>query len=247
MHNFLLVNADTDSIMFTKEDMAWFSEDEQEELLEELNSLFPEKICWENDGIYDDVLVLKAKNYVLRQDNKIKHKGSALMDQKKEPALSEFLRESCLLLMDDKKDDVLDLYKKYVKEACNITDISRWAVKKTVTEKVLENDRLNERKVRDAIGNTSVQEGDKIWIYTAQPVLVHSFVKGEQQFKKDGSPKFKEDSPLKLTDNWIPGDEDRFHYIDRVHKTAQILENLIDIEQFVKYNNKKNRYLLEDL
>lgn len=242
-----LVNVDTDSFSFYKENDL-ITQKTFNQFLVDLNSIYPETIRWDDDGIYDNVLILKAKNYVLKQGNEITYKGSALIDQKKEPAMLEFLRKATDLIMNKQSNKILDLYHNYVKEAYEIKDISRWAVKKTVTEKVLENDRTNEKKIREAIGNTSVQEGDKIWIFTAKPIQIPLIVKGEAQFKKDGiTPKTKSDNPLKLISEWSSGDEDEFHYIDRVHSTAKILENVIDINQFVKYNNSKNRHLLETL
>ena len=49
MHDFLLVNADTDSISVCKKDMSPFSKEEQKKLLEELNNQFPEHIKFEED------------------------------------------------------------------------------------------------------------------------------------------------------------------------------------------------------
>ena len=62
MHNFQLVNLDTDSITICKADQSHFSENEKETLLEELNSKYDPRIRWEDDGYYKSVVVLKIKN-----------------------------------------------------------------------------------------------------------------------------------------------------------------------------------------
>jgi hypothetical protein len=81
----ILVNCDTDSISWCKEDQSPFTEDERVAILDELNSLTDDLIIWEDDGNYDCVIVVKSKNYVLYSDGKIKYKGSSLRDSKTEP------------------------------------------------------------------------------------------------------------------------------------------------------------------
>jgi len=64
-YNFILTNADTDSIMVNKPDGSEFTEQEQHDLLEELNGLFPELINFAPDGYFRKTIVFKAKNYVM--------------------------------------------------------------------------------------------------------------------------------------------------------------------------------------
>src|ERR1044072_6629508 len=63
--NFKVFGCDTDSIIFSKRDGSEISEQEQQSILDKVNSLFPDKIKFEDDGYYPSVIVFKAKNYVL--------------------------------------------------------------------------------------------------------------------------------------------------------------------------------------
>lgn len=102
-YNLTLINADTDSITVCKADQSPLSEEESSNLLKELNSLFPEKIVWADDGKFEKVIVFKAKNYVLWDGKKLKTKGSALRSGNRETALREFINETvaCILNHED--------------------------------------------------------------------------------------------------------------------------------------------------
>jgi hypothetical protein len=216
MYNFQLVNLDTDSISVCKPDGAEFTEQEQERLLEELNLLMPEKIKWEDDGFYSSVVVIKAKNYVLKEHSgKIKIKGSALKATMKENALKEFIKCVIEYLLDDKKDCLIDLYNSYVKEIYNLEDITRWSFKKTITEKVINPERTNEQKVLDAIEGEEFQEGDKIFVY----------------FDRNGN--------LKLQEKWS-NDHDPEKLLTKLYSTIKIFDTVIDVSQFPKYHLKNH-------
>lgn len=232
---YTLANVDTDSfsitngIVPTKEDFA--------KEINELNSIFDEKINWADDGVFKKVIVNKAKNYVLQKHEnwckpsdfdkngnvKLKFKGSSFTDQKKEPALKEFMNELIKLMLDNKASliNMNAVYEKYCIEALNITDINRWSVKKTITKSVLNPTRTNEKNVLTAIVNEGFSEGDKVWLYTAN------------------------NNQLKLI-KYFNHDADNWHYVKRVYDTLCILTNLIDIKQFKKYHLKSNRSILED-
>jgi DNA polymerase, archaea type len=219
---YTLVNVDTDSISYTsgtKPDKLEFKKE-----IEEVNSLYPDLIKWEDDGIYDKIIVVKAKNYILKQEDKIKLKGSSLIDQKKEPALRELLSEVINIILKDSytEDELISIYNKYCREAFNIQKIERWASKKTITKSVLNPERKNEQKVYDAIIGKNYQEGDKVWLYTT------------------------EDDRLELIENF-KNNADKWHYVKRVYNTLSILSNIINIDMFPKYYNKKSRQLLENL
>lgn len=219
--NFKLINADTDSISISKGDSSFFDENERKELLNALNSQFPPRIRFEDDGYFHTVLVSKIKNYVLWDGKKLKIKGSSLKDPKRELALQEFIKE-IIQTMIDKKYDYLTIYNKYVKEILNLKDIKRWASKKTITDKVLNGERLNETKVKDAISESEYKEGDKIWVY------------------------FDKEDKLKLVEDF-----DGNYRIDRLLKklymTAKIFQNLVDISIFPNYSLKRNTELLKIL
>lgn len=247
MHNNILAMCDTDGLIITKPDMSLWTKQDRAKFVEGLNKEYPELIRFSDDGYLNKVLILKAKNYVMEDEyGEVTIKGSGLTDKKKEPALLEFLHSALDIIINGDKN-ITDLYHIYLKEAMNITDITRWAVKKTITDAIYNSERSNESKVRDAIEGETVQEGDKIYVYTAAPVLIPSIVKGEQQFYKDGRPKMREDNPLKLIKNWTPGDENKLHYVERVYKTLTILENVIQLEEYTKYHTKKGQALLEIL
>lgn len=245
---YTLVNVDTDSFSITNGNT--ISRTAFSEILVELNKEYPELIRWEDDGIYEKVIVLGAKNYVLVKDGKVKLKGSAITDQKKEPALTEMLGKMIKCLLSDEDETLPMIYADYIKEAMNISDINRWAVKKTVTESVLNPKRLTEQKIYEAMLETirtrvqeGYQEGDKVWVYNAVDGMKQEMKKGELVFYKDGRPKmvpyrFLRDVRL------YANDVDNFHYLDRVYNTVKIISNVTDMTNFKDYNLKSNR---EDL
>lgn len=221
-YNFKLVNADTDSITFCKPDGSSFSEEEQINLLMELNSLYPEKIRFEHDGMFKKVIVLKAKNYImLDQKGKIKTKGSSIKDTKRALALREMIKEIVDDLLYD-KGELIDIYYKYVKEAVNVKDITRWASKKTITESVLNPKRTNEQKILDALQGTDYSQGDKRWFF------------------------YKKDKSLCLVDKF-DGDYDVDKLLENIYNTICIFDTVIETNVFPNYKLKKNKKLLEKL
>lgn len=222
---FTLVNCDTDSIAYAalNRDGNWknFSESDREVLLKDLNSLYPEKISFEDDGYYETVIVLKAKNYVLWDGKKLKTKGSAIKATTKEPALKELINETIQYILQGKESEIMDVYHKYVKEALNVKDMSRWASRKSITEAVLNPERTNEQKVADALEGEEFQAGDRRYFY------------------------FKSDGTLSLLENF-DGDYDKYKLIEKIWKTLQIFSTvLVDITNLPKYHLKTKRHLLE--
>ena len=243
-HNLLLVNLDTDSLSFCKPDHSSFSEDEKRRIEGELRSIM---YCdWEDDGEYDRVIVSKAKNYVLlpKGEKKFKTKGSSFVDSKKEPALLAMLQELLKSLVFNEGKE-REIYTRYCKETLAISDISRWAVKKSVTKNLLTGTRKNETKVLAAL-DSDAREGDKVWVYNAIDGQVQTIIKGEPQFYKDGRPKMEENNVLRNM-NKFDGDYDIDHYLGRVYATVSILENVLDMTQFIDYSKPKNRTLRESL
>lgn len=225
MYNFKLVNCDTDSIMVCKPNGAEFSLEERERLLFELNEQFPSGIRWEPDGpdgkneVYPKVLILKAKNYALWDGKKLKIKGSALRSGTKEPALRDLLNEVLNALILDTGDPKV-IYEKYVQEALKVTDIKRWCGKKTITEKTLNSERLNETKVKDAIAGSEYVEGDKIYTF------------------------FKQDGTLELMENFN-GDYSVDRLLKKIYNTIETFETVLPVKEiFLNYSLKKNKKLL---
>ena len=219
MYNFKLVNCDTDSVTVCKQDGSPFSESEQENLLKELNSLFPSQIHWEPDGYFESIIVLKTKNYILYDGKKVKIKESSLRDPKREPALKEFIHA----IIDSiiyKKYNYLEIYEKYVKEILNVTDIKRWSSKKTVTSNVMNGTRMNEIKVREAIEDSEYKEGDKCYMY------------------------YDLDENLRLVEDF----DGRYHItrlLGKLYKTALIFSNVIDKDLFKNYSLKRSEKELD--
>lgn len=221
MYNFTLVNCDTDSISICKQDQSEFSKEEQNRLLNELNSNFPEHIVWEPDGYFEKMIVLKAKNYLLWDGKKMKSKGSALKSSTKSLALKEFMQAILNSILTE-KFNYIEIYNKYILEAMNVQDISRWAGKKTYTDKLDESERTNETKVKAALEGTEYREGDKFYVF------------------------YKSDDSLCLVENFS-GDYNKERLIKQVWDTAMSFETIIDPETFPKYHLKKNKNILQQL
>lgn len=248
---FTLVNVDTDSFSITKNQE--ITSDEFRALLKDLNEQFPKLIKWEDDGIYSRVIVIRAKNYVLVKNGKTKYKGSAITDQKKEPALTEMLENMIQALLNDETAALPLIYRSYIREALDIQFIHRWVTKKTVTKSVLSPNRLTEQKILNAINESidnkiieGVQEGDKVWLYNSINGMIQDTKKGQLVFYKNGDPKMIPNYVLKDVRLW-KNDEDKMHYVDRTYATVQILSNVIDMDQFLDYTLKSNRELLKQL
>lgn len=221
-----IVNADTDSFSFTTGNRfpigafkAW---------IEELNSIFPEKIRWEDDGTYTTFVVLKIKNYIMQdaKTGKLKIKGSCLKATNKERALQYFIDKTIDLLVEDKRDDVVNLYNNLAVDCFRVdkANITDWVTKKTITKNVMTKTRANERKIREAYEREglAVNEGDKIFTY----------------FKKDGS--------LGIVD-YFDGDYDPRKLLNKLYSTAKVFENVVPLKDFKKYQNKREFVKLEEV
>lgn len=228
MNKFDLVFFDTDSITFAKPDGAPFSSDEQGRLQEALNSLFPPRIRWEKNFYADKILVLKTKNYVIQDTqnpNPKKHftfKGSGIKASTKEPALKEFIKAIIDSLLFE-RGDYTEIYMRYAQEAVNVKDMSRWVTRKGITDKVLTNERTNERKVREALVGSDYVEGDRVYLY----------------FRPDGSlcllERFDRDYCTKTL-------------LRKLHDTSKLFANVLDVDKFFpNLALKKNREFVEEL
>lgn len=217
-----IVNADTDSISFCKHDESPITEEEQVKLLAHLNSQYPDKIKFENDGFFPTVCVLKAKNYILYDGKKIKVKGSAIKAKTKCPALQEFINKIIDLLVYDKDINLklMDLYKTYVREIVAIKDIKRWSARKTISERTLNSERTNESRIRDALKDTEYVEGDRAYFF------------------------FKDKDTLELVERF-DGVYDKKRLLKNLYDTVWVFESVIDCELlFANYALKKHEKLL---
>lgn len=244
-HDWKLVNIDTDSLSFCKPDESEWTQEDYDEVLKEINQIMYSP--WEDDGNFDRFVVLKAKNYAMREkgSEKIKIKGSSFIDAKKEPALKELMQKLVTNFI-NKDLDCVSVYHSYLKEALNIQDISRWCVKKSITEKLLEGNDTAKRKVLDALGDKKVSVGDKVYLYNAVDGMIQKVAKGEPVFLKSGEPKMVENRIVRLREDF-DGDYEKLHYVKRVYKTMEIFSNIIDMDQVLNYSLKKNVPKLEEL
>lgn len=216
---FTIVNCDTDSISYSAPEEFQWSEKIRKELIDDLNSLYPNRIRFEDDGFYQTVIVFKAKNYAMYDGKKLKTKGSALKDAKKEIALKTMQLEMIWSIINNQPEsNLIDIYNKYVKkvrDGISRDEIKSWCSKKTLTEKIWSSERANESKVKDAIEGTEYKESDKIWTY----------------FRQDGS--------LGLMENYN-FDYDHTKMYEKVFKSINIFENVLPINLFNNYKLKKN-------
>lgn len=244
-HDWVLVNIDTDSLSFAKQDGSEFSEEEFEMIFKEINDIMYSE--WEDDGQFDQFLVIKAKNYVMKEKGKekIKYKGSSLTDQKKEPALTQMLKDLIDDIMNNDSEGCGEIYNNYIKEVVGIEEMDRWAVKKSITASVLNPERLQEQKVLDALKGRPVQEGDKVYVIYDVDGEKQKVEKGEPVFLKNGEPKMVPNNILRLLEDYS-GTYDKLHYLNRVYSTVEILETVLDKKQFTKYTKSKLS-LLEEL
>lgn len=253
-----LVNVDTDSFSYTNNELPTKEEFDKE--LKDLNSLYPKLISWEKDGkdgIFDKIIVVKAKNYVLVRDGKIKYKGSSLTDQKKEPRLLKLLEELITVLLTDepnKEQKLISTYDQCCREVAYKFNVRDWVTKKTVTKSILNPKRANEQKPLNAINEAvekkiidGCQEGDKIWLYLAIDGERVKMEKGEPVvLKKTGETKKILNDVYRFAELWN-NDQHTKHYLTRIFDTATILENIVDVSKFTKYYSPKSTELLEKL
>lgn len=218
-NGYSVINADTDSIMISNGEV--IGSFKRTEILKDVNALLPDKVIMENDGYFTDVLIVKAKNYVMVDEagNKTT-KGSALKATMKEPRLKTFIDEFITGLMNN--ESLVDLYNAYSKEILSISDMTPWVSKKTVTKAVLSPQRTQEERIKAAIGRTNVSEGDKIHIFfkTETEMALLSDFDGVYSIKK---------------------------LLGKLFNTVKIFDNVIPKSTFLNYTLKRNQDKLNEL
>lgn len=220
--DFVLSNADTDSIAFRKQDGSFFSNKERELLLNELNSIFPEKIKFSDDGYFSYFIVLAAKNYIMKnEEGKVKLKGSSLKSSTLEPILKQFINEIIDSLLND-KNDFQEIYTKYIKMSQNITDIKLWCSKKTLSATTYASKRENEAKIIRAIAGSDYVEGDRIYCF------------------------YEENDELVLAENFT-GSYNKSRFLEKLYKCTERFEAVIDRCQFKNFSLKRAKTDLDML
>lgn len=223
-YNFELICCDTDAITITKQDQAIFTEKELEQLTKELNAQFPSGINWEFEFNVPKMIVLKAKNYLIYDGKKLKIKGSSLKSATLEPALKQMLNEFIDALIEDRQQDMVSIYHKYIKMVRDdITDIKPWSKKMQLSPTTFNSTRANETKVIDAIKGTEYKSGDRIYVYTTP------------------------EDTLRLAEQF-DGRYDKPTYYEKLFKTTKRFETILPVkEMFINYALKKNLAKVDEL
>lgn len=242
-HNFLIVNTDTDSISFCKPDGSEITSIERKTLIEEINKISPEHMIWGDDGLYQRLICLAAKNYIMKDEKgKVKLKGSSLKDAKLEPMVKQMVREFIDSLLEN-RNNFLDIYLKYVKMVNNVTDIKLWASKKTLSATTFKSKRENEAKIIRAIKDTDYREGDKIYTFYLSSVKVKLPADyGDEHF----GPRYGFIKELCLVEKF-DGIYDKDALYLKLFKNIQKFGVVMDISGFLNYTLKKNKKALEEL
>lgn len=119
-------------------------------------------------------------------------------------------------LTENQLNKIKEIYQNYINEILNVTDINRWASKKTLTSITYESERANETKIIDAIKGTEYKEGDRIFTY----------------FDKEGN--------LKLAEQYS-NDHDIGRLLKKLHSTSKVFDAIIPKDTFINYSLKKNQ------
>ena len=227
-HNFTLICGDTDSLTICKPDGSPFVKEEYEFLTKDLNSHFPQGINWDFEFYIPRMAVIRAKNYIMFDGEKIKLKGSGLKATTKEPALKEFMKATIESIVYD-RNDFQELYHKYVREIMAITDIKRWASRKTISEKILTSTRKNETKVMDAMEGEEYSPGDRRYFFFLP------------------APEGSKENALEIIENF-KGIYSHDRLLKKLHDTSKIFSTILPVKDlFINYSLKKNKALLEEL
>ncbi len=225
MNNYKVVGSDTDAVWFGKQDESPFTNLEIERIIQNINKTFPEYIKFDMDGCFSRFIILKAKNYIMYDGNKIKLKGSSLKSSMLEPILKEMLNEFIEALVFDKHQNLVNIYHKYIREAMNIRDIKKWSKKITISTRTTVSERSNETRIIDALNrsNKPITEGDKHHIF------------------------FLEEKKLELAENFN-GEYHKLTMVAKIFKCTQRFETILPIkEMFLNYSLARNQKLLEEL
>lgn len=219
-HDFQLANIDTDSISFSKSDMAPFNPEERADLLQELNDQFPELIKFSDDGYFETFIVVASKNYILWDGKKLKIKGASLKASNKEFYLKDLIKGIIDILLDSNytQQQCIDLYNTIALECIAVKDMSRFSFKKTFTKAVQEGEGTAELKARLALKyEQGVQQGDKFRMF------------------------YLSNSNLCLEKNFS-GDYCRKTLLKKLYATVKIFHNILPTELFINYSLQTNYY-----
>ena len=203
-HNFEIALIDTDSLKFTNNG-EYFTPETRKLLCNELNSIMPKGIVFEDDGYYPIYVVLRSKNYLmLTEDGKIKIRGSALKSSKIEPGIKSFHNRCIRALLSLSDESLVASYTNVCRDLANLSSVAEWSSKKTISEKTVKSIRKNESKILDALKGTHFQLGDKFSFYTTNV------------------------GTLKLEEHYNPEepDHDLKKLLGKIYKAAAVFDNV---------------------
>ena len=154
------------------------------------------------EAIYDSMLSVKMKNYVLKENGNIRYHGNSLRSRRDERFGKEFLKTCVDLLFEGKYNDIPAIYKEYQTKIQNRMFEPDWLAKRErITDKTFTS--TAKRRLLEAVKQTDLVEGDYIEIYQND--------KGEYM-------------PIEK----INYDEDRFYYLTRLYQFAKRLRPVFD-------------------
>lgn len=219
-----IANADTDSISFCFKDERDITIEIQDNLISQLNENYPQLIKWENDGYFKGMLVLKAKNYALYDGNKLILKGATLRASSKEIALKELSLRMVnkILGISEEIISVESMYSEYVNEIKNLTKIDRWAIRKTMSDKILKSERTTEKKLFSAVEGEQLTQGEMFFVY------------------------YDNKDDLKLTKEFS-GDHNENKMYEKAYSTIQAFSEVIDVSKCLNYKLKRNKEILSNI
>ena len=218
---FNISNVDTDSFSFTTGKT--LNKEDIELLRTDLNSLF-NGIIWDDDGYYERFIVLKAKNYILQKKVRESYsvKGSGLTDSKREKKLTEFNNKIIEALLKENLDNLFDIYRNYIDDIKNLTDVSGWLKKYKITEAVLDPKRKQEIDIYNAVSrkHNNLQLGERYYMFRGK------------------------DDTLLFEDEFNGQNHCIDTLLEKTYNSLKIFGNVIDIRLFPNYTLTANRSYL---
>jgi len=195
----VVIEIDTDGVYFVPPN-AVQTEAEEEAYVEQVGGVLPAGIRLAYDGRYAAMVSLKIKNYVLvGYDGKKTVKGASLRSRADEPYGRTFLARAIDFLI---AGDLAGLAADYAALSAQISNgelpVEQFCRRERITAKTFQSEA--KRRSREVAGD--MQVGDTLVVYQ------------------------RADGALGLAENYA-GDEDRWHYLDKLYRFAQRLEGAL--------------------
>jgi DNA polymerase I len=197
-----VIEIDTDGVYFVPPADV-LTEEQETAYVERIGAGLPGGIRLAHDGRYAAMVSIKVKNYVLvGYDRKKTIKGASLRSRAEEPFGREFLQRAIDYLIND---DLEGLARDYAELRARIAggqmQIEEFARRERVTQKTFNSEA--KKRSREVAKNSSV--GESIVVYQ------------------------RADGTLGLAEEYA-GDEDRWHYTEKLYRFAQRLQDALGAE-----------------